>query len=482
MFRPSIRRRLVVTFTTITAVGGLALFFIAGRLLENATIDYFKRDILTETVTLAGTLSGGDHDGDNSVVASPLAQYALRRLRSEPDWQFYVLNEHGQIIDNHEAQLTSPPDLQSPEIQNALSGIESQSIASNAEGVNQLQSAAPILFKDGIVRGVVWLIAPMKPAYDLVNSRWAQLAAIVFPVIGLIVIASLWVSQTLIRPISQLHAAALRIATGQHDERIQLNRQDELGQLARAFNTMVDSLKTLLTAQRSFVSNASHELRAPLMSMKLRVEALKDESLSPDDRRAYLNETYTEVEHMAQLVTSLLMLARLDEGKHPVRVEPYDVAAYLQDIVRNWRIRTAQSGILLQTDIADTLPDIKISAADLRIVLDNLLGNAAKYTPNGGEIWLKANASKNELIIEVTDTGEGFPPENVPHLFERFFRSNLDRNKHIPGTGLGLAIVDAIVKQNGGTVQGMSAGLGKGAAFTVRMPVVKPGIMLSSEK
>src|SRR4029079_1700230 len=98
MFKPSISRQLLIPFTTITAVGGLTLFFIAGQLLQNATFDYYKRDVLTEGVTLTGTLSGGphsDHDGDNSGLSNPLGQYALRRLQSEPDWQFYVVNQQG---------------------------------------------------------------------------------------------------------------------------------------------------------------------------------------------------------------------------------------------------------------------------------------------------------------------------------------------------------------------------------------------------
>jgi signal transduction histidine kinase len=476
MFKPSISRQLLLTFTTITAVGGLTLFAIAGQLLQNATFDYYQRDVLTEAVTLSGTLSGGghsDHDGDNSGLSNPLREYALRRLQSEPDWQFYVVNQQGEIVPGPDQQNSSlsTVDANTPEVQSALAGTESQAIRSDALGKITLYSAAPIRFGDNNIRAVLWLVVPMQPAYDLVNRRWLQLAAILLPIILLIVVASLWVGQTLTRPIRQLQLAALRITAGSHDERIVIKREDEIGQLATAFNVMLDSLNALLIAQRSFVSNAAHELRAPLMSMKLRIEALADDSIPADERKNYLSEAADEVEHMADLVTALLTLARLDEGKHPTKLEPFDTAAFLHDTARSWRIRSASSGVIVESEIPDTLPDVAVSAADLRIVLDNLLINAAKYTPSGGKIRLCAHAGPKALILEVSDTGEGFPPEIIPHLFERFYRANLDRNKSIPGNGLGLAIVEALLKQNGGSISASSEGIGKGATFTVKLPL-----------
>jgi len=476
MLKPSISRQLLLTFTTITAIGGLTLFVIAGQLLQNATFDYYKRDVLTEAVTLSGTLSGGDHsdhDGDNTGLSNPLAQYALRRLQSEPDWQFYVVNQQGQIVPNPNAADQSIPsvDANTSEVQTALTGTENQIIRSDTTGKINLYSAAPIRFGDNNIRAVLWLVVPMQPAYDLVNRRWLQLAAILLPVIGLIVVASLWVGQTLTRPIRQLHKAALRITAGNHDERIVINREDEIGQLAKAFNVMLDSLNAVLIAQRSFVSNSAHELRGPLMSMKLRIEALADDNIPADERKNYLSEAAEEVEHMADLVTSLLTLARLDEGKHPTKLEPFDTAAFLHDTARSWRIRLAQTGVTVESDIPETLPDIPLSAADLRIVLDNLLMNAAKYTSSGGCIRMRAHVEPKELLLEVSDTGEGFTPEIIPHLFERFYRANLDRNKSIPGNGLGLAIVDALLKQNGGTISASSEGTGKGATFTVKLPL-----------
>ncbi len=474
MLKSSIRRQLLVTFTSITAVGGLILFFVAGRLLQNATITFYQRDILTETVTLAGTLSGGDGDGDNSILSNPLGQYALRRLSSEPDWQFYIINREKHLIPN-KSNSQDPVDQSAidnaPEIATALSGTEAQNIRTDESGNVDLYSAAPVLFRNKNVQAVLWLVVPMQPAYDQVNHRWLEMAAVLLPIIVLIVVASLWVARTLTLPIQQLNQAVLRITAGHRNERIVLNRDDELGQLARSFNEMLDSLETLIHAQRSFVSNAAHELRTPLMSMKLRVEALMDETVAAEERQNYLIEASDEIQHMAELVTALLTLARLDEGKHTSSVESFDVAALLHDSARSSRIRAAQLGIKIESEIPDSLPDVAISIADMRIVLDNLLTNAMKYTHSGGCIWIRARVVDSQLCVEVSDTGEGFDPEIVPHLFERFYRANLDRNKLIAGHGLGLAIVDALLKQNGGSIKAVSKGQGQGAAFTLYIPL-----------
>jgi signal transduction histidine kinase len=474
MFKSSISRQLLLTFTTITTIGGLTLFLIAGQMLQDATLDYYKRDVLTETVTLSSTLSGVDSDDDDHRgLSAPLGQYALRRMESKPDWQFYVITQRYEIISSHDHNdgAASSLDARPSEIQSALIGNEAQSVRIDKTGKTNLYSSAPIRFEDNEIRAVLWLIVPMQPAYDLANQRWLQLAAILLPVIGVIVIASLWIGQALTRPIRQLQVAAQRITAGHLNERIDMKRQDEIGQLAAVFNVMLDSLNALMIAQRSFVSNAAHELRAPLMSMKLRIEALSGNTIPDEKRKNYLSEAADEVQHMSNLVTALLTLARLDEGKHLMKQESFDTAAFLHDTARAWRIRLAQTGIIFESDIPDVLPDIALSAADLRIILDNLLTNAVKYTPSCGHVRLRAYAEAQGLRLEVSDTGEGFTPDVIPHLFERFYRANLDRNKAIPGNGLGLAIVDALIKQNGGTIQASSGGIGKGAIFTVTLPL-----------
>jgi signal transduction histidine kinase len=307
----------------------------------------------------------------------------------------------------------------------------------------------------------------MEKAYDDVREKWYGLAAVVIPILLLTVGASLWLGQTLTRPIKRLHTTALRVADGALNERVTGLNDDEIGQLGRAFNYMADRLNILLAAQRSFVSNAAHELRSPLANIKLRVETLQDSTLPDDRRAAYLGQLVGEVDHMGELIAQLLILARLDEGRHEVDQPPDDPVAFLQDMARTWRIRAQAVGINFYAELPANLPAIPIATSDLQIILDNLLGNALKYTPPDGSVWLRVERENNSLHVLIKDTGEGFQSEEGQTLFERFYRINRKRDKDVPGTGLGLAIVKAVLERYKGTVTATSNGPNQGATFEV---------------
>jgi signal transduction histidine kinase len=260
------------------------------------------------------------------------------------------------------------------------------------------------------------------------------------------------------------------MADGALGSRILVQSKDEIGELAGAFNFMAEQVQELIHAQRNFVSNAAHELRTPIMSARLRIEALQQGSLDAEQQTAYLRELGQEVDHMAGLVTSLLVLARLDEGRHPGKNEPYDAAALLQDISRNWRIQAQKSGLAFHAEIPSDLPDVSMSASDLRIVIDNLLSNAVKYTRQG-QITVSAWRNDRSICLAVTDTGVGFEPDGAERLFERFYRGNQAGVQRVSGTGLGLSIVQAILTYYRGQIQARSSGPGQGATFEVEIPI-----------
>jgi signal transduction histidine kinase len=285
------------------------------------------------------------------------------------------------------------------------------------------------------------------------------------------VAVALWFGRTLTRPIQQLHASALRIAEGALDERVSVKSDDEIGQLADAFNFMTGRINVLLSTQRNFVSNAAHELRAPLMSLKLRCEALGNQPLSEVQRARYQSELAQEIDHMSDLISQLLILARLDEGRHEAGQPPGDVVAFLHDIARTWRIRASAANLQFKAELPAALPDVPIAAGDLQIILENLLSNAVKYTPAGGRVTLRAERDAGTLHLAVIDSGEGFTPEEQGQLFRRFSRIVRRREADIAGTGLGLAIVKAVLDRYGGTITASSDGPNRGATFAVTLPL-----------
>jgi signal transduction histidine kinase len=176
---------------------------------------------------------------------------------------------------------------------------------------------------------------------------------------------------------------------------------------------------------------------------------------------------------MSELITQLLILARLDEGQHEAGQAPGDLVAFLRDLARTWRIRASAANLSFEADIPTSLPDVPAAASDLQIILENLLSNAMKYTPAGGQVTLRAERDLTALRLIVSDTGEGFAPEEQDKLFQRFSRIVRSREEDIGGTGLGLAIVKAVLERYGGTITATSDGPNQGASFAVSLPLEK---------
>jgi len=474
----NIRQRLMLTFTLVISVGSLLLFWVAGRQIETATVEFHRSDLTNQALTISGVLLEDlEHylEGEDGQNNASLQQLIERMALSEGQ-HITILDTNRRILaDNQAPTLLFAQLPDTPEVSAAINGTPGYVIRPDSQGISSLFVAVPIYYEDSFL-GATQLSTPFQPIMVEVQNRWLQLASAALPVVLMTAASSFWLGGRLSYPIRQLQVSALRIAEGALDERIKVEATDEIGQLGRAFNFMAERLNAMLTAQRSFVSNAAHELRTPLMGLKLRIEGLQDSQLSEDQRQIYLREAAEQVQHMAELVSALLVLARLDEGNHSIQAQSdgFDSVTLLRDAARQWRIQAQQAGIKFAADVPGALPELPITSSDLRIVLDNLLGNAIKYTPSGGEVSLRVGEHVNVFWIEVKDSGEGFALQDKERLFERFFRADRSRSKHVPGTGLGLAIVESVLARYGGTISARSEGPGKGAAFNVRIPLTVP--------
>ncbi|MFN8531744.1 MAG: ATP-binding protein [Anaerolineae bacterium] len=466
--RLTIRQRILVIFIGIACMGGTVQFLIAGRQLEAATLEFYQHHLETDALLVATTF------------AEPLGQYLegdgesgigriLTALQQEVGHDYLIVDRDYRVVgytaNTGYEQVDRVPS--SPELVEADTEQIGSDIRPNHAGELALYVAVSVRY-EGNTLGYVVLSEPMAPAYAEVSRRYMELAIATLPVIVLVIGASLWVSSTISRPVQHLRNSALNMAHGALDTRIQISSQDEIGQLGETLNYMALQLETLMKTQRSFVSNAAHELRTPLMTLKLRAEALSDETLPTDQRETYLTEIRQEIDHMAELVSSLLTLARIDEGRHTQNGVVTDTVSTLHDILRHWRIEAEAKQLQFVTKIDPDLPDLPMSPNDLRVVLDNLLSNAIKYTERGS-IRVMISHTQQAFSMQVYDTGIGFNEDQRSHLFERFYRSEAVRGK-FNGNGLGLSIVRAILDYYDGQVDATSPGTGQGSAFTVRLP------------
>jgi two-component system phosphate regulon sensor histidine kinase PhoR len=230
-------------------------------------------------------------------------------------------------------------------------------------------------------------------------------------------------------------------------------------------------VRQLETIRRDFVSNISHELRTPLASLKALTETLLDGALEdPPAARRFLSRFETEVDSLSLMVQELLELTRIESGRIPLEFAPVEPEALIRGAVERLHLQAERAGLRIEVEHAEGLPPVKVDPPRMQQVLMNLLHNAIKFTPVGGLISLAAEPAEGGVLFRIRDTGVGIPVEDLPRIFERFYKS--DRARSGGGTGLGLAISKHLVEAHGGRIWAESV-QGEGSVFTFFLPAVR---------
>lgn len=324
----------------------------------------------------------------------------------------------------------------------------------------RLYTVVPVTHEGHSILGAIQIDSSLDAVNARLFTRWLALIGATVAALLFAFVIALWLAAQLTRPLSELRGVANQMSEGQFDARVELDDSvNELALLGSTFNHMAERIESMMQEQRDFVANASHELRSPLSAIKLRAEALADQTVSGERARQYATEINDEVSQLAELVTDLLQLSRAESGAFVPPEQPIGVVDELQACIRAARARMAARHQQFDAQLSDDIPDLYIHANDLGIMVGNLLDNAIKYTPDGGRISLSANWRANMLELMIEDTGEGIPPEDLPRISERFFRVDRAHTRNVPGVGLGLALVSAVVHQYNGALRILSTGI-----------------------
>ena len=274
------------------------------------------------------------------------------------------------------------------------------------------------------------------------------LAAVAVAAVASIALA-IFLARMLARPLAEIGAAARRIADGDYAARVPREGPEDLSSLADSFNQMAASLERQEAMRRDFIANAAHELRTPLTNLQGYLEALRDGVIVADT--ATYESLWDEAERLVRLSHSLDALAEGDAATAQPPLQELDLAAAIRAALDLAKPTLERAGLRVSVDVPDRLP-ARADPDHLAQVLANLLSNAARYTPAGGTVSVRAERKAADLLVSIANTGEGIPPEDLDRVFERFYRVEKSRDRARGGAGIGLAIVKQLVEAGGGRV------------------------------
>ena len=310
-------------------------------------------------------------------------------------------------------------------------------------------------------------LTPQEQAYLKRTNQALTLAAISAALLALVV--GFLLARTLTRPLHMLTQATEKMAGGELGQQVNITSRDEIGKLAESFNRMSREVARANTLRKQMTADIAHDLRTPLTVIAGYVESMRDGDLAPTPER--LDTIYAEIDRLQHLVADLRLLAHTDAGELSLNLQSIHPKNLLENAAAPFKLSAEQKGITLRVDAEENLPEIQADESRMNRVLSNLISNALRHTPSGGSVSILATRSNRSVILSVEDTGEGIPPADLPHIFDRFYRADKSRtDADGASSGLGLAIAKALVETHGGRIRVTSV-IENGTSFEIELPI-----------
>ncbi len=396
------------------------------------------------------------------------------------DGRLMVMDSDGKIQFDTFGRLCGQR-LQIPEVLRILTGGEEKAYGvynpgqavteqlSGEAGTEVLACCTYGIQSPGGCIGAVLFVSRLQSMVDSIRGVQWQLVSVFTLIAMAALVLALILSRVLTNPIIVLNKTMKKMGKGDLSVRVPVRGSGELRELAENYNQMAAQLEKLDKTRNQFVSNASHELKTPLATMKIMLESLIYEPDMPRElREEFMQDMNHEIDRLTGIITDLLTLTRLDTGVDEGRKEAVDMTRLTEETARLLQRALEKRGQRLNMTAE---PGIVMTGDRIKLnqILYNLLDNAIKYTPDGGSIAVELYRKDGEIVWTVRDNGVGIPEEDQEHIFDRFYRVDKARSRETGGTGLGLSIVRQLVKLEGGSIS-VSSRPGQGSAFTVRFP------------
>lgn len=340
---------------------------------------------------------------------------------------------------------------------------------SRSQGRWESFCSAAVVHESAII-GVLLLITPVDAMMQRLYQLQDQMMLIFVLVAGAALLFSGVFSHVFTAPITNLRRGIQRMGKGDFSSRVPEKGSGEMLELARAFNSMSEKLETLDQSRNSFVSNASHELKTPLATMKIMIESLiYQPDMDKELRTEFMSDINKEIDRLSTIVSDLLTLVQMDSQSVKLTRENVSIAALCKETAHRLEPIAQKREQKILLTLGDPC-DLYADKSKLTQVIYNLMENAVKYTQVGGQVKVTLVKEGRDAVLSVTDNGPGIPKENLPHIFDRFYRVDKARSRESGGTGLGLSIVHQLVLLHGGAIR-VESEEGKGSTFIVEIPL-----------
>ena len=357
------------------------------------------------------------------------------------------------------------------EIVQALEGYDAFS-CSYRDDAFRSRTASPVLYQNRII-GAVYAYEYDTEQAALLEGLQSNLLKLSAGIAAAVVLLSFILSRMLTRKISALLTGIRKVREGAYEHRTHIPGRDEIAQIGEEFNSLTDRLQTTETLRRRFVSDASHELKTPLAAIRLLTDSiLQTDQMDMETVRDFVTDIGSEAERLSRITEDLLRLTRLDSDLLDAP-ETVEVAPVLEQVMRMMSLLAQKKGTELTYRMEENCR-VLATKGEVHQVIYNLTDNAVKYSGKNGKVRVELRHEDRDVVLTVADNGPGIPEEDLPKVFERFYRVDKARSRAAGGTGLGLSIVQDTVKKRGGTVSAANRPNG-GAVFTVRWPEAEGG-------
>jgi len=431
---------------------------------------FYRQYVLSDLRHVAAALSWTLEAEGALASGQPLRPSLPNRSDPVDPVEVLVADARGRLLGASVPDLADATERWSPFFRRALSGQPALHVDPTARGSQWLAVAFVPLRQGSQVVGVVGTaVRATDYARDLRRVQGLALLAtgLVFLLAGAM---SFWMARSIARPIREMQRLAAELAAGRLDRRVHLGGCEEIHRLGQALNTMAQQLAHLEKVRRELLANVSHDLRTPVSNIRVAAEAVARRVEAGKLPPLHLLEgVVAETERLNDFIDEVLELSRLESDTLDLHFEWIDLAAWAEEVRVAWQPRLGEKKLTLEVALPTPCPPLRADRERLWQAVMNLLDNAVKFTPEGGRITLSATPQEGGVTLSVADTGPGIAEEDLPFLFERFFKADRSRDRRQGGTGLGLAIAKRLVEAHGGRIS-VESTVGTGTTFHLWWP------------